>query len=189
MFLPKNFLSRGHRIKDYIAPSLFKFTGKQIEIGTSFTRIFFVKRFDRELDDTLIYDLLDNNRKIVVSKHIRRIDKAAAYELVRKRIFDLQGKIQKRKEKHHQTDTDFIPFSYLEALKELEDLQNQLSDSNCELFNIGVFIAVSAETKEDLEELSKYIKGKAQNHQVLLDVLMWQQDKALTTILPFANNL
>lgn len=186
--LPKNFLSRGHRIKDYIAPSMFKFTAKNIEIGDALTRIFYVKRYDRELDDTFIVDLLDNNEKITVSKHITHIMKSEANEMIRKKIFDLQGKIQSRKEKNYKSGTDFIPFNLQESLKELEDLQNQLSDTNCELFKVGVFVAVSAQNKEDLEMLSSYVKRRAEDHQVTLDLLMWQQDKGLTTILPFANN-
>ena len=186
--LPKNFLSRGHRIKDYIAPSMFAFKAKEIEIGTQFTRIMFVKKYDRTLDDTFISDLLDNNEKIAVSKQVKKIEKGEANDLIRKKIFDLQGKIQRRKEKNYKSGTDFIPFSYQEALQELEDLQNQLSDTNCELFKIGVFIALTAKTKEDLETLTQYVRSKATKHQVTVDILTRQQEKGLTSVLPFANN-
>ena len=186
--LPKNFLSRGHRIKDYIAPSMFAFKAKEIEIGTQFTRIMFVRRYDRTLDDTFISDLLDNNEKIAVSKQVRKIEKGEANDLIRKKIFDLQGKIQRRKEKNYKSGTDFIPFAYQEALQELEDLQNQLSDTNCELFKIGVFISLTAKTKEDLETLTQYVRSKATKHQVTVDILTRQQEKGLTSVLPFANN-
>ena len=186
--LPKNFLSRGRRIKDYIAPSMFSFKPKEIQIGKSFTRVMFVKRYDRTLNDTFISSLLDNSEKITVSKHIVRMDKGEAAALVKKRIFDLQGRIQKRKEKNYKEGTDFIPFTYKESLAELEDLQNRLSDSNCELFKIGVFVAISADSKENLELLTQFICDKAMEHQVQLDILTLQQANALTTIMPVANN-
>ena len=186
--LPKNFLSRGRRIKDYIAPSMFSFKPKEIQIGKSFTRVLFVKRYDRTLNDTFISSLLDNSEKITVSKHIVRMDKGEAAALVKKRIFDLQGRIQKRKEKNYKEGTDFIPFTYKESLAELEDLQNRLSDSNCELFKIGVFVAISADSKENLELLTQFICDKAMEHQVQLDILTLQQANALTTIMPVANN-
>ena len=186
--LPKNFLSRGRRIKDYIAPSMFSFKPKEIQIGKSFTRVMFVKRYDRTLNDTFISSLLDNSEKITVSKHIVRMDKGEAAALVKKRIFDLQGRIQKRKEKNYKEGTDFIPFTYKESLAELEDLQNRLSDSNCELFKIGVFVALSADSKENLELLTQFICDKAMEHQVQLDILTLQQANALTTIMPVANN-
>ena len=174
--LPKNFLSRGHRIKDYIAPSMFNFKPREIEVGMAYTRILFVKKYDRELDDGLIKDLLDNKQKICVSKHVIRMDKGEATELIRRRVNELQGRIQARMEKNHKTGGDFVPFTYREKLQELADLQTNLSDSNCELFQVGVFVAISAETKDDLEALTKYVKSKAQNHQ------------GMNTILPFANN-
>ena len=186
--LPKDFLSRGHRIKDYIAPSMFNFKPREIEIGTAYTRVLFVKKYDRELDDGFIKDLLDNKEKICVSKHVIRLDKGKATELIRKRVNELQGRIQARLEKNHKTGGDFVPFTYREKLQELEELQTQLSDSNSELFQVGVFVSITAETKEDLEALTKYVREKAQNHQVVLDVLVGEQEKGLTTILPFANN-
>ena len=186
--LPKNFLSRGHRIKDYIAPSMFNFKSHEIEVGTAYTRVLFVKKYDRELDDGFIKDLLDNKEKICVSKHVIRMDKGEAAELIRRRVNELQGRIQARMEKNHKQGTDFIPFTYRDKLQELEDLQTNLADSNCELFQVGVFVAISAETKEDLEALTKYVRKKAQDHQVVLDVLVAEQEKGLTTVLPFANN-
>ena len=186
--LPKNFLSRGHRIKDYIAPSMFNFKPREIEIGMAYTRILFVKKYDRELDDGFIKDLLDNKEKICVSKHVIRMDKGKAAENIRKRVNEVQGRIQGRMEKNHKKGGDFVPFTYREKLQELEELQSSLSDSNCELFKIAVFVAVSAETKEDLEELTKYVRKKANDHQVVLDVLVGEQEKGLTTVLPFGNN-
>ncbi len=186
--LPKKIYSRGGRIKDYIAPDGFTFKPKEIEIGYAFTRVLYVKYYDRELEDTFITDLLDNNHKITVSKQIKRIDKREALEKLRKEIFNVQEQIQKRKEKNHKSGTDFIPFRYIEKIKELEDLQNQLSGSNCELFSIGVLISISAPTKDELEEITKTILGKATKNQVKLGILLRQQEKGLNTMLPFAVN-
>ena len=49
--LPSNLYARGGRLKDYIAPSMFAFKGKEVEVGASLTRIMYVHRYDRELDD------------------------------------------------------------------------------------------------------------------------------------------
>ena len=157
-------------------------------LRTAYTRILFVKKYDRELDDGFIKDLLDNREKICVSKHIIRMDKGEAAELVRRRVNELQGRIQAKMEKNHKQGTDFIPFTYRDKLQELEDLQTSLADSNCELFQVGVFVAIAAETKEDLEALTKYVRKKAQDHQVVLDVLVGEQEKGMHTVLPFANN-
>lgn len=186
--LPKNFLSRGHRIKDYIAPSSFVFKPNHIRVGSSFMRIMYVAKYDRELDDTFISDLLDNKEKIIVSKHLIRMDKSVAYDMVHKKIVAMESRIQKRKEQNHKNGTDYLPFDYTETLKELQNLQDKISNTNCELFSIGVFVAVSARTEEELEAITEFVNSKARKHQVTMMTANEQQDKALDTILPFANN-
>lgn len=186
--LPGNLYARGGRLKDYIAPSVFAFKGKEVEVGASFTRIMYVNRYDRELDDTFLSELLDNNYKIAVSKHIIRVDKGDALEKVRQEIFNVQGQIQKRMEDNHKRGGNFVPFRLTDKLSELQDLQNRLSGSNIELFELSMFISLSAETKDDLEELTKYIKTKATKHQVTINYLTRQQEKGMNSVLPLGKN-
>ncbi|MBR3043981.1 MAG: DUF87 domain-containing protein [Oscillospiraceae bacterium] len=187
--LPANYYSRGRRIKDYIAPSMFAFKAKEVEVGESFTRIMYVKRYDRDLDDEFLNELTDNNFRIAVSKHLTHIDKGSALEKVRHEIFAVQTQIQKRMEKNHERGGNFIPFRLTDKLKELEELQNKLAGSTAELFEVTVLVSVSARTKEELEELTKSLKTRAAKHQVTLSVLSRQQEKGMTSILPLARNL
>lgn len=184
--LPKKVLSNGGRIKDYIAPSIFVFRQKCIEIGDAYTRILFVKNYDRSIDDEFIYDLHDNSEKITISKHLRRVDKGVAAEMVRKNINNLEGSIQKRMETNHKNGTNYIPTTLKNKEKELLDLQDRLSGTGCELFELSIFVAVTAKTEEELNELTRYVQNKAKSHQVVLDTLIGQQDKALDSITPFA---
>ena len=186
--LPANMYARGGRIKDYIAPSVFAFKPKETEVGTALTRIMYVHRYDRELDDTFLAELLDNNFKIAIAKHILRVDKGEALEKVRQEIFGVQGQIQKRMEDNHKKGGNFVPFRLSDKLKELEDLQTRLSGSNIELFEVSLFISLSAETKEELEELTKHIRTKATKHQVVINFLTRQQEKGMNTVLPFGVN-
>jgi hypothetical protein len=186
--LPVDIYKKGGGIKDYIAPSMFAFKSKEIEVGSSYTRVFFVKKYDRELNDEFICDLLDNNCKIAVSKHIQRIDKAEALEKIRKEIFEVQGVIQDRMSKNHKSGGNFIPYRYKEKLAELEDLQTRLSDSNCELFEVGILVSISAKTITELDELTKALQDKSRRHQVVVDILARQQEKGMNSVLPFGVN-
>ena len=183
--LPANYFSRGNRLKDYIAPSMFAFKAKEAEVGPSLTRIMYVHSYDRELNDSFISELLDNNFKITVSKHVTRVDKGIALEKVRKEINTLQGKMEERREQNHKRGGNFIPFRMTDKLAELEELQQRLAGSIIELFEVSVFISLSAENKEDLEELTKYIKTKAAKHQVKINYLVRQQEKGMNSVLPF----
>lgn len=186
--LPSNYYSRGNRLKDYIAPSMFAFKGKEVEVGPSLTRIMYVHSYDRELDDTFISELLDNNFKLAISKHITRVDKGEALEKVRTEIFNVQGQIQKRMEDNHKKGGNFVPFRLKDKLQELEELQQRLAGSTIELFEVSIFISLSAENKDDLEELTKYVKTKSAKHQVKINYLVRQQEKGMNSVLPFGVN-
>ena len=183
--LPSNYFSRGNRLKDYICPSMFAFKGKETEVGPSLTRIMYVHSYDRELDDTFLSEFIDNNFKIALSKHVSRVDKGMALEKVRQEIFNIQAQIQKRMEDNHKKGGNFIPFRLKDKLAELEELQQRLAGSTIELFEVSIFISLSAENKDELEELTKYIKTKAAKHQVKLNYLVRQQEKGMNSVLPF----
>ena len=186
--MPDNPLSAGGRIKDYVSPALFKFNKREIEIGDQLTRILFIQTYSNYADDCIINDLIDNNQKITVSKQIKRINKADAMELLKKRIFSLEQRIQKRMEQNHKNGGDYIPYSLSDQRKTLNELQDRLGGTNCELFDISIYIAVSAETNEELDDLTHYIQNQGVKHQIQIQILTEQQAKGLQAVLPFAQH-
>lgn len=192
--LPADYMRSDVSLKDYIVPAQFDFrskanrAGKHIVMGMNYCRVLFVKRFSRECDDEFLYDLLDNSYKIIVSKHQRRIDKGETMEMLKQQMDDLQGKMEKRREVNHKHGGEFIPWRLREREKELNELQDRLSASNCDLFECGFFVYIAAKTIEELDDLTTYVKLKARNHQVTLDVLVMQQEDGLNSVLPFATN-
>lgn len=187
--LPTSYLQADVSLKDYIAPSSFTFRNKLIDIGSSHSCVMFVKRFARECDDEFITSLLDNTYNVVVSKHLMRIDKSESLKILKKQMDDLQGRLEKRREINHKRGGSFIPYSLQSREKELTELQNRLGDSNCDLFSYGIYILISAPTEPELYELREFIRQKALEHQVIVDVLTGtsQQEAGLQCILPFAN--
>ncbi len=186
--MPENPLSAGGRIKDYICPALFKFDKREIEIGDQFTRILFVQTYSNYADDCIINDLIDNNQKVTVSKQLRRISKAEAMDQLKKRIFALEQRIQKRMEQNHKSGGDYIPYSLSDQRKTLNELQDRLGGTSCELFDVSLYIAVSAETKEELNDITHYIQNQGVKHQVQIQILTEQQAKGLQAVLPFAQH-
>ena len=183
--LPKN--AYGSRIKNYVTPAYFRFNKQDIEIGDQLTRVLFIKEYSTYVDDEMINDLTDNSEKITVSKHISRISKAEGMEMLRKKIFALELTIQKRMEQNHKNGGDYIPFRLSDERKTLNDLQERLGGSDCELFEVTIMIAVSAKTKEELEDLTIHIRQTiGAKHQLQIETLGGQQAKALRAVLPFA---
>lgn len=183
--MPEN--AAGSRIKNYVAPAYFRFNKQDIEIGDQFTRVLFIKEYSTYVDDEMIKDMIDNNHKITVSKHIKRVAKSEAMEMLRKKIFAVELKIQKRMEENHKTGGDFIPYNLSQERNNLNALQEKLGGTDCELFEIGIFIAITAKSKDELEDMTHFIrKTQASKHQLQIEILGGQQALALQAVLPFA---
>ena len=183
--LPKN--AYGNRIKNYVTPAYFRFGKHEIEIGDQLTRVLFIKEYSTYVDDEMINDIIDNSEKITVSKQITRIAKSQAMDMLQKKIFALELTIQKRMEQNHKTGGDYIPYRLSDERKNLNQLQERLGGSDCELFEVTIMIAVSAKTKEELEDLTMHIRQTiGAKHQLQIETLGGQQAKALRAVLPFA---
>ena len=187
--LPKSFLQGDVRLKDYIAPASFNFRSKYIEIGSCYSSVMFVKRFSYECDDEFIIDLLDNTYDIAVSKHLIRIDKTESMKILKRQMNDLEARMEKRRELNAKRGGKYVPYTLRQREKDLEDMQEKLGSSNCDLFAFGIYIYVAADTLEQLNDLKDYIKQVALRHQVVVDVLTGvpQQELGLQSIMPFAN--
>ena len=187
--LPKSFLQGDVRLKDYIAPASFNFRSKYIEIGSCYSSVMFVKRFSYECDDEFIIDLLDNTYDIAVSKHLIRIDKTESMKILKRQMNDLEARMEKRRELNAKRGGKYVPYTLRQREKDLEDMQEKLGSSNCDLFAFGIYIYLAADTLEQLNDLKDYIKQVALRHQVIVDVLTGvpQQELGLQSIMPFAN--
>lgn len=187
--MPTNYLQADVNLKDYIVPSSFTFISKYIEVGSAYSSVMFARRFSYQCDDEFIIDLLDNTYDLAVSKHLVRIDKTDALKILKRQLDDLEARMEKRRELNAKRGGEFIPFNLRQKEKDLTGLQEKLGGSNCDLFAFAVYIYVSANTLDELNDLKDYIKQVALRHQVVVDVLTGvpQQEAGLQSILPFAN--
>lgn len=187
--LPNNIYRHGMCLSDYVSPSHICTDGvKYIEIGSSLSRVMYVKNFSRDIDDHFITDMLSHSYKIAISKHIRRLDKSESATLLKNQLDALEGQLEKRREINSKRGTNYIPYRYRDKEKELERIQEKLAGTNCDLFETCIFFYLSAESKEELEDLTKYLQNIARKHQCNIDTLTRQQENGLIATLPLANN-
>lgn len=187
--LPNNIYRYGMSLSDYVAPShICTDAIKYIEIGSKFSRALYIKTFGRTVDDQFLTDMLDHPYKIAISKHVRRLDDDESSQLLKNQLDSLEGQLEKRRETNAKRGTNYIPYRLRDKEKEIERVQGKLAESNCDLFEVGIFFYLSADSKSELEDLTKYLQNRAKKHQCRIDTLTRQQDKGLKAVLPLANN-
>lgn len=192
--IPDNYYRNDVLLKDYIAPASFNFKSKenrnggQLLMGTAYTRVLFTKLFSNQIDDEFIYDLLDNTYSISVSKHIQRVDKDEVFKILKTQMDDIEGKLERRREKNAKRGTAYIPWKDREKEEEVENLQKTLSSSDCDLHEFLGLITISAHTLKELNELTAYVRNIGKRHSVTIAVLSEQQEDALNSALPLGIN-
>lgn len=183
--LPKNLYAKGLKIKDYISPSSFKFVKDHIELGMDYTRIFYIRDYPSKLEDRFFNDILDNSYAVSITKHVSHIDKSKALNFLNKHLTGLEQQRQERNKKNAQTNMTFVPPDLLKGIDETNSLIDTLNNDQS-LFGVSVYISVSADSLEDLNEIASVINTVCLKHQVKLDVVTHRQEKALASMLPLA---
>ena len=185
--LPDNIYSKGLKIRDYIAPSAFKFKSKYIEMGDCYTKCFYAWSYGDELDDSFIQKLMQNQFKIAVSKQVKHIDKDIAVKQINDRLKQLESERQDRNVKNKREGTNYIPLHLQEEIDSCIEMQKTIKKSE-ELFDVGIYISVSAKTLEELEDITKIVIGTCKEFLVSIKPAAIRQEDALASIVPFATD-
>ncbi len=189
LYNPYSSLSYQHPCKgspfDAIAPGDINFKAKGIELGQAKIKLFHAFSFGSTLDDTFLTDLLQNNCRVYVSKHILHIPKDAAVSSVERRLKSLEADRQDRLKKNKQSGENYIPVELERNINSCVDLINKLHSTE-ELFELGVIVAVCGETDAELSEACTLIINKAAEHYVSLKPLIFRQEEGWKAIMPLA---
>lgn len=73
-------------------------------------------------------------------------------------------------------------------IKNLRNVLDEVNKTENELFRIALFVTISAESLEELDSLTDYIKQKARSSLVALNVIAGGQEKGIHSVMPFAVN-
>lgn len=187
----KDIVETGMTTKDFIAPDSFNFQYKnKFQIGKNYGTVSFLHITASELTDRMLADFLDLDSNIVVSIHIQSVDQAVAIKRIKRKLSDINKmKLEEQKKaviSGYDMDIlspDIVTYGE-QAQSLLEDLQNR----NERMFLVTVLVMSTAETKQKLSTDLLQAQGIAQKYNCSLRPLDYQQEQALMSSLPLAQN-
>lgn len=185
--LPPNPYRKGLNIRDYIAPSVFNFKTNYTVMGSCYNKVLFVRGYAETLEDDFIPYILDNRYKIMVAKHIDHINKAVATQLINNRMKSLEEDRQSRNKRNAKEGTNYVPYYLQRQIQACSEILDDIN-SGQELYDLGLYISISAETLEELNEISKIIIGRCEEKLVNVTAASMRQEEALAAVLPFGND-
>jgi len=182
----------GLSTKDFIAPASFSFHGNRtFQIGELYGAMSYLFITAPELSDQLLKDFLDMESTQIVTMHIQSVDQTSAIKKVKRTITELdRSKIEEQKKAVRSGyDMDIIPSDLATYGKDAKKLLTELQSQNERMFLVTFLVMNTGKTKQELENNVFQASSIAQKHSCNLRRLDYQQENALMSSLPLANNL
>lgn len=182
----KEFIKKGHNFKDYICPDSFSFKKDYFEMGKKYGRVLFLKDYASYIKDTMIAELTDLNRNMMMSIDIIPVPTDEAVKEVENRLLGVESNITnwQRKQNANNNFSAVIPYDMEQQRKESKEFLDDLTTRDQRMMFANLTLVITADTKEQLDADTETILITGRKHLCQIAPLNYQQLDGLNTVLP-----
>ena len=176
----------GHDFKDYICPDAIEKNADYIKLGEKFCRVIFLKDYASYIKDSMVSELTDLNRNMMMSIDVIPIPTDEAVREVESRLLGVETNItnwQRRQNKNNNFSA-VIPYDMELQRKEAKEFLDDLTTRDQRMMFAVITMVHMADTKEQLDADTEAILSTARKHMCQMAALKYQQLDGLNTVLP-----
>jgi type IV secretory pathway VirB4 component len=166
-------------LQDIIAPPAFKVTSREIHLGDKIVRTLFVISYPRFLSDGWFSPIINMDKVFDVSIFVHPIDTEDALRAFRKKVAEVQSQIRVREEKGLVRDPVLDT-----AHQDLESLRDSLQQATERIFDVGLYVALYGESKEELDRFESEVRSVLESQLVYTKPALFQQVEGLHSVFP-----
>jgi len=171
-------------LKDVIAPSALSITPRELNLGDKIMRTFFVISYPRYLADSWFSPIINLDKMFDISIYIHPIDTVTVLRKFQKKVAEVESQIRTREEKGLVRDPKLDT-----AYQDLEGLRDKLQQAQERLFDVGLYISIYGDTKDELDKIETEIKSILESKLVYLKPALFQQEQGFKSMLPVATDV
>ncbi len=180
--LPRDIYAEGALdLADAIAPAALKVSAREIELGEKFSRTFYTISYPRFLADGWFTPVINLDRVFDVGIFIHPIDTGAALRGFQRKVAEVESQIEDRAEKGLVRDP-LLDTAY----QDLETLRDQLQQAQEHLFEVGLYITIYGDTKEELDKIEGELRSILDSKLIYTKPALFQQEQGFRSTLPLA---
>jgi conjugal transfer ATP-binding protein TraC len=180
--LPKDIYAQGALdLADAIAPAALKVSAKEIELGEKFSRSFYTISYPRFLTDGWFMQVVNLARQLDISLFIHPVETGTALRNFQKKVAEVQSQIAEREQKGLVRDP-LLDTAY----QDLENLRDRLQQAEEKIFDVGLYLTLYGDTKEELEKVEGEVRGLLDAKLVYTKPALFQQEQGFRSTLPLA---
>jgi type IV secretory pathway VirB4 component len=169
--------------KKVIAPAGVEVSANFLKIGNKLVKTFFVFSYPRFLSTGWFESLINLPNLFDVSIFINPIETAAAMKRLRRKAAQIESQISDQREKGMVRDPMLET-----ALQDVETLRDALQQAQEKLFSTGVYIAIYADSADELAKLESRVTSLMEAQLVYIKPALFEQLEGLLTVLPLAED-
>lgn len=183
----KKAMAKGADFKDYIAPDSLEFKKDYIRIGDKYARTVFLKEYPSFLKDSMISELTDFSRSMMLSITIHPIPTDEAVKIVQKKLLAIETDITKWQQKQNENNnfSANIPYEMEQMRKEIKEFLDDLTTRDQRMMFVTVTLLHIADSLEQLDNDTETLMSIGRKHLCNFATLKYQQEDGMQTVLPF----
>ncbi|MDD4509318.1 MAG: ATP-binding protein [Oscillospiraceae bacterium] len=185
-FDAKDMMKKGHDFRDYICPDSIEKNSDYLKLGEKFCRVLFLKDYASYIKDSMVTELTDLNRNMMLSIDIVPIPTDEAVREVENRLLGVETNITnwQRRQNSNNNFSAVIPYDMELQRKESKEFLDDLTTRDQRMMVAVITMALTADTLEQLDSDTEAILSIARKHMCQLAPLKFQQFDGLNTALP-----
>lgn len=183
----RNEMARGTHFVDTICPDSLEFKSDHIKIGDRYASVLFLREYPSFLKDSMLSELTDFSRSMMVSVDIQPIPTDEAAKEVQKKLLAIETDITKWQQKQNMNNnfSANIPYSLEQMRKEIKEFLDDLTTRDQRMMFVTVTLVHFADTLTELKSDTETLQSIGRKHLCNFSVLKYQQEDGLKTVLPY----
>lgn len=185
----KSMARKGHDIRDFICPDSIEKNKDHLILGDQYCRVLFLKDYASYIKDSMVTELTDLNRNMMLSIDILPIPTDEAVHEVESRLLGVETNITnwQRRQNANNNFSAVVPYDMELQRKESKEFLDDLTTRDQRMMFAVLTMVLTADTKEQLDADTETVQALARKHMCQLAVLKYQQLDGLNTVLPIGS--
>lgn len=180
--LPKDIYAEGSLdLADTIAPAALRVASRELELGEKIARSFYTISYPRFLTDSWFTPIVNLDRVFDVGLFIHPLETNIVLRNFQKKVAEVESQIMERESKGLVNDPMLDT-----AYQDLEELRRQLQQAQERLFDVGLYLTLYANSKEELDRVEGEVRGILDSKLVYTKPALFEQEQGFRSTLPLA---
>lgn len=179
-------MRKGHNFKDLICPDTVELENDYFKMGDRFGRVLFLKEYPSFIKDSIVTELTELNKNMMLSIDIIPIPMDEAVKEAENRRLGIETNITnwQRKQNANNNFSAIIPYDMEQMRNESKEFLDDLTTRDQRMFLSVLTMVITANSKKELDNDTETVMQTARKHLCQLGILRFQQLDGLNTVLP-----